>query len=203
MVKYFVAIGTVLFIFCAVFVFLSYVSPFQTKPTPPITASSTGVQMYFQPQVFSIACTGTHTSEVYISSPKNTVNGAQLELQFDPNVIQNVTLTPTDPNFFGDKKNYNVTLNEVREQYGRASLALQLSPNQTEKQGDKPVAVLSFTFNPQRVSSFTQVTFLTKSTITSDTSDTSLLENAIPLVINCQTEVNNTSTPSSQLNAPQ
>lgn len=201
--KYFVAIGTVLFIFCSVFIFLSYVSPFQNKTTPPVSTSSTGVELYFQPQVFSIACTGTHTSEIYLSSPKQTVSGIQLELQFDPNMLQNVTLTPTTPNFFGDKKNYTVTLNEIREQYGRASLALQLSPNQIERTGNKQVAILSFTFNPQRVSNFTQVTFLTKSTITSDTSDTSLLENSIPLVINCQVEAKNTSTPSSQLNTPQ
>ena len=94
-------------------------------------------------------------------------------------------LNPAPDNFFGSNKDYSVKLQEVREQYGRSSLALEINPNQIEKRGEKPVAKLTFKTLSTEASQTAQITFLNKSAVYSNSSEESLLKETGPLKIFC------------------
>jgi flagellar basal body-associated protein FliL len=201
MSKYFVVLGVTIFVFIIIFLLLSYISPFnlsQQKKEPESTPPSS--TLYFKPSIITSSClSSSYEVPIYLSSKNNYLNSAQIELSYDPEIIHSVRLTPTSPNFFGESTDYSILLEETREQYGRASLALELKNQSTEKKGNNKVALLTFTIiSPLSAGTYT-IHFLNKSSLGSQKTPSSLLVKTTPLTIYCKEESNNMSTPSSQL----
>lgn len=200
--SYAVIVSACLFILSILFLFLVYVTPFNTFiNNHKVNSKSNKTTLYFKPKTILDSCLNTtHTVPIYLSSLNRAVNTVQIELLFDPEKIYNVMLLPaTSGNYFGEGKNYEVTLQEVREMYGRASLAVSLKSDKADKTGNKPVAILTFTTSSGSASS--RVLFLEKSTVNATGSEESVLTDKIPLTIYCVSKLNKTSTPSSQLNS--
>ncbi len=174
----------VIFLF-VVFLFLSYISPFSARSPFLDLSAPPGAKLYFEPDIIYSSCNNSsHNATLYLSSGFNTILSAQIELSFGPPVYE-VMLSPAPDNFFGDNGDYLVKLQEVREQYGRASLALKINPNQIEKRGEKPVAKLSFKTFSAVSSGSAQITFLNKTAVYSSESEESLLKETLPLKIIC------------------
>lgn len=124
------------------------------------------------------------TATIYLNSHQNLINGAQIELLYDPQILHNVNLTPAPNNFFG--KDYTVLLEEVREEFGRATFAIEENPGRTPKQGNSPVALLSFQAVSENPVQTTTISFLNKSTATNNMVETSLLKSTQALTIICK-----------------
>ena len=201
MSKYVIVLGITLFVLTLTFFLLSYVSPFNsiTQKKESVFSSPSSV-FYFNPNTITSSCNNSSFEiPIYLSSESNYLNSAQIELSYNPEVIYNVRLTPYLPNFFGESTDYSILLEETREQYGRASLALELKAQSTEKRGNSKVAMIAFTINSPLSAETHTIRFLNKSSTGSQKNSYSLLAKTIPLTIYCKEEFNNMSTPSSQL----
>ena len=100
---------------------------------------------------------------------------------------------PAFDNFFG--KDYVVLLEEVREEYGRATLALEENPGRVAKKGNSVVALLSFLVVSHDATQSATISFLNKSTVNNNPYGVSLLKESVPLTIHC---LKNMYTPSIQ-----
>lgn len=88
-------------------------------------------------------------------------------------------------NFFGEKKDYQIQLMEVREQYGRVSFYIEKNSDQAEKTGDKKIATVTFQ-TVQGISESSTISFLNKSTAKTRNTRVSLLKETVPLTIICK-----------------
>lgn len=198
--RIFYIFGIVLVVCAAIFLVLSYVSPVN-KALPQYSQIVIPQSVfYFKPESVTTSCLGEkQTATLFLNSGTNRLSSAQIELSYNPQVIENFTLTPAQNNFFGDKSSYQINLSEIRPDFGRASLAISLTPTQEEKMGNKPVATISFTVpNELRISPVT-ISFVNKSQVNSRDDERSLLKETPQFVITCTFGVNSTSTQSSRL----
>jgi len=201
MSKYLVVLGITIFVLILLFLLLSYVSPFNSLTQKNESSSNSPSSiLFFNPNTITSSCiNSSYEVPIYVSSENNYLNSIQIELSYNPEVIQNVRLTPYSPNFFGESTDYSILLEETREQYGRASLALELKAQNTEKKGNSKVAILTFTINSPTSTGSHVIRFLNKSFVGSQKTPSSLLTGTSPLTIFCKETSNNMSTPSSQL----
>lgn len=199
--KYLAITGATLLVLSGIFLILSYVSPFGRQSVSQKSDKNASAKLYFKPDSITSSClNSSYSIPIYLSTYNASANNAQIELLFNPDIIYNVLLTPSSNNFFGEKDSYDITLQEIREKFGRTSLAIQLHPDRTEARGDKPIAVFSFTINSPSSSMSSNITFLNKSTVSSVEKESSLLTETVPLTIYCNPQLRKTSTPSNQLN---
>lgn len=184
MSKFFFVIGCVLIILLVVFLTISYVPPFYSKLQREIINNTAQTVLYFKPNSIYVPCDDTGiTTTLYLNSFQNRISAAQIELQFDPDIIHNVSVLPVTDNFFGT--DYTVLLDEVREQYGRATLAIQGNLGKPAKTGNGAVATISFQAVSNEASKTAIISFLNKSTVTNNSYEGSLLKSTQPLTIIC------------------
>lgn len=156
--------------------------------------------LYFKPDTIYSQCLNTNsTATIYIDSGQNLINSAQIELQYDPLIIHNVSIVPAFDNFFG--KDYSVLLEEVREEYGRATLALEENPGRATQKGNSAVAFLSFQVASSETTQSATISFLNKSTVNNNPHEMSLLKETVPLVIHCLKNMYTPSIPQSTTSA--
>lgn len=182
----FLLIGISIISFCSlVFLLLSYIPSLRQETSDTLSTEIEDVILYFQPEIVSSSCENASMSaQIYLDSGSAPLSTAQIELRYDPTVLYNVLITPATQNFFGEASEYEITLQEIRQEYGRISFVIHTQQNQ--KAGNASVAELTFSIYPQAASSSSQITFLNKSTVLSNTSKESLLHKTIPLTIYCQ-----------------
>lgn len=174
----------IVFLISIIFLGLSYSSPF-LKSNSKNNQVTQNASLYFRPKIIHSLCKNTkETAEIYLYSGTNTVMGAQIELTYNPSVMYDVTITPSQNNFFGNTNDYSVTLNETRVEYGRISYAVD-KLTQINTSGNKSLALLTFTANAA-ASSSSRISFLNKSAVYSNSSRASILESTTPLVIQCE-----------------
>lgn len=174
-------------LFCASFITfliisLSFVSPFRSTPSiENIQTSAT--HMYFNPSLLQISCdNASHSANILLETNINSLQSAQIELMFNPNVFYNVSLSPMNDNIFG--LHNEVLINEVREAYGRASFVIQ-SKDLLQNPNKNNLATVNFSVYPQPTSSSATISFLNKSNVQSTSSRESLLDKTTPLIIQC------------------
>lgn len=185
MSKFFIIAGCLFIVLLIVFFIISYVSPFSSRLQKTISQNSPQTILYFKPNIIRSTClNSTITSTIYLDSDQNLINGAQIELQYDPQILHNVDIKPTQNNFFG--ADYIVLIEEVREEYGRATLAIEENPGRTARKGTGAVATLSFQAVSNEASQTATISFLNKSTITNNSYEGSLLKEARPLEVICR-----------------
>lgn len=123
----------------------------------------------------------TYSVPINISTGKNKVTAVQLELQYDPEVLTSVSVTPGA--FFKDPV---VLLNQIDAKTGRISYAfgINLSPTEEGVMGENIVANITFktkSITPQE----TSIEFLPKTLITAEGITESVLKESIsqPFVV--------------------
>ena len=99
---------------------------------------------------------------INISTGTNKVTAVQLELQYDANLLSNVSISAG--NFF---ENPIVLLNKIEQKTGRISYALGISPENSGKQGEGIAAILTFE-SKSKVPVQTTIQFLPKSLVTAE-----------------------------------
>lgn len=141
-------------------------------------------ELSFVPQSVVLgSATQSATVDVWVKTNNNAIDGVQLELLYDPQVISNVSITSPDQNFFGTTNDSNIIINNIDAERGRVSYALGLNPGTVPKKGEGTVARLSFTLNPINKSAQSTIDFLDKSMVIETTSHESVLSNTTPLQI--------------------
>ena len=182
--KIFSVLFSAVFIFCLIlFLFLSQISPLKESVSKSVTRTAE-TEIYFIPKILSHGCYTKQTADIYINSHNNYIASAQIELSYDPFSFTDFSISPSDENFFGDKKAYQINLSEVRAEYGRASLSLETSEGFLDQSGEGKVATINFTANPV-ASGSTQIVFLNKTNVMGKNNRQSLLKSTTPLLINC------------------
>lgn len=122
-----------------------------------------------------------YTVDVVVNTNGQAISGIQLELSYDPAILSNVTVTPSENNLFGT--NSAVLINSVDQELGRISYAIALGGlNDDEVTGNGNIASITFNANTALVQS-TQISILPKTTVRSLRSTNSLLQSALPLNI--------------------
>ncbi len=113
----------------------------------------------------SAAATGTkgQTLDVLVDTDTDKSTGVQLELQYDPNVITNVSLTPGT--FYSDPF---VLINNIDKKNGRISYAVAIKPNGTAQSGKGVVAIIHYDLAAGASANQVAFTFLPKSKATAE-----------------------------------
>ena len=151
------------------------------SPTPAIRKPFANLAFSTNPLDVSQSTTA-QSIDIVIDTNNKPVSGTQVELSYDPKVLTNVKLTPPFKSpFFGT--NPLVLINTVDPTQGRISYAVAVSNNDSEKKGNGSIATLSFTVNKFSGVTFSQITFLPKSAVTTFSSQTSVLNISTPLQI--------------------
>lgn len=110
----------------------------------------------------SLSASASSSIPINIATGKNKVTAVQLELQYDPQVLTNVSITPGS--FF---KNPVILLNQIDAKTGRISYALGINPTDQGVVGQGVVANISFSAKT-KTSEETAIIFLPKTLVTAE-----------------------------------
>lgn len=161
-----------------IFLLLSYVPPnssFNTSDTKTIPQAV----LYFEPSSLSYNPMLTeYSTTIFLNLNGLFASSAQIELSYNSDIFYDVKIFPAKNNLLGKDSDYNVVLQDVRQEYGRVSLALSINDNQREITGNGPIATLSFKSSLSTGSA--SITFLNKSAVYARLSRKSLLYSTIP-----------------------
>lgn len=168
-----------LFIIAFVLLMIALYTP-SPKPSLP-TPTASPIQEPFAQTTLSFGNSSVAASSVSslsysipidITTGKNKVTAIQLELQYDPEVLTNVAVSPGW--FF---KNPIILLNQIDKETGRISYAFGISPVEQGVAGQGTSAILTFDVKagvPQQ----TNILFLPKTLVTAEGISQSVLKQA-------------------------
>lgn len=139
--------------------------------------------------------TATQSVDIILDTVGKGVFGAQIELQYDPSLLLNMSVNPTPFSIFNTGA--TILINEVNQTQGRISYAVVLNPNEQEINGKGPIATLTFTPNRANAIPRTEISFLPKSAVTTIAGSGSILKTTTPLSI-ILNNITPTSSPSAQ-----
>jgi len=167
-----------LFIITSVLLMLALYKPSNPKlPQTKIVTSPEPIAqttlLFGEPAVANISSTSanlTYSLPINITTGKNKVTAVQLELQYDPKVLANVSATPGP--FF---KNPVVLLNQTDIKTGRISYAFGIGLQDQPSVGYGVVATLSFTAL-SGIPQSTAIIFLPKTLVTAEGINKSVLK---------------------------
>lgn len=143
-------------------------------PTPTPVAQT---MLAFMPNPLTIA-SPSGSVDVQIDTGTNNVTAVQLEVEYDPKVVTNVTLKPGS--FF---QNPVELLSNIDTKNGKISYAIGILPSDNPQKGQGTVATLSFRTN-LGVGQATQIKFLPKTLVTASGITSSVLKSSgAPLLI--------------------
>lgn len=151
--------------------------------TDLIPTISPQTQISFNPAVLNTfdVPSNQYSVDVNVNTNNQAISGIQLELSYDPAILTNVEIVPSENNLFGE--NPAVLINSVDSDLGRISYAIALGGlTQEEVSGNGSIATVTFNANASLAES-TQITILPKTTVRSLRSTNSLLQNSLPLSI--------------------
>jgi hypothetical protein len=143
----------------------------QITPTPVESIAQTALS-FGNPSVATSSSTSilNYSLPIYISTGKNKVTAVQLELQFDPVLLPNITVAPgsflTNP---------VVLLNQIDYKAGRISYAFGIGPTGQGIAGQGIVANLTFSVKAKTPEK-TAIIFLPKTLVTAEGISKSVLK---------------------------
>lgn len=153
----------------------------RTSPTAPIAQT---ILSFGQPVATpSSTASLNYTLPINITTGNNKVTAVQLEMQYDPKILTNVSVTPGS--FF---KNPVVLLNQIDAKTGRISYAFGISPAEQGVVGNAVAAILIFktsTTAPEQ----TAILFLPKTLVTAEGITQSVLKSATPINITVEQSI--------------
>lgn len=151
----------------------------QTKPTPtpqvslPPQTSPTPVAqtvLSMNPNPLTVSPQSPSSVNIEIATGANNVTAVQLEISFDPKVVNNVTITAGT--FFA---NAIELIKKVDQKEGTITYALGISPNDTAKTGTGTVATITFTAKGA-AGTQSPMTFSEKTLVTASGASSSILK---------------------------
>lgn len=170
------ALLTAFFMYVAVRQQQSQTPPTQTtqiSPTKkPVPAYTT---LALSPQILQLSSnSGVLTVEINTGegTKKNTVTAVQLEMQYDPKALTNVTITPGT--FFS---NAVPLITNIDKTAGTITYALAIQPTASGKSGKGTLATLQFQILP--TASTTTITLLPTTLVTAQGVGESVLKDAV------------------------
>lgn len=186
---FFLLIITILLLITAVLIFAAVTTKRENLPgAVPSPSIEPYALLSFSPEILNItdsSASATQTVDIVLDTNGKGAFGAQIELQYDPQVITNVKLTTPNNPFFGTSS--AELINIISQEEGRATYAIGISPNENEKKGVGAIATLSFTVDTSRNRS-TEITILPISSIYNLKDDGSVLEHSSAFSININTQ---------------
>lgn len=146
--------------------------PQLTFPSPIPTQPIAQTQLFFNDvSVSSLPSSKTtYSLPITISTGTNKVTAVQLELQYDPKVLTQVSVVPGV--FFTNPATF---LNRIDTATGRISYAFGVNPTEQGKMGNSIVAILTFQTNSLQPVQ-TGITFLPKTLVTAEGVSQSVLK---------------------------
>lgn len=124
---------------------------------------------------------GLYTVDVIANTNGQSISGIQLELSYDPALLTNVTITPSENNLFG--QNPAILINNIDPDLGRITYVISLGGlNDEEVSGNGSIATLTFNAVASEIRT-TEISILPKTTVRSLRSTNSLLNSSSPLTI--------------------
>jgi hypothetical protein len=144
------------------------------KPTQqPIPANAKSV-LSLLPNPVSVDKTGYGSLDVELNTNENTVTAVQLELQYDPKTLTNVTITA------GPFLNKPIELlKNIDRSTGRITFMLGITPAQQPIQGKGIVATVTFSTLTSAKNGTTDFKLLPSSLVTASGIDTSVLRSTL------------------------
>ena len=148
-------------------------------------------RVFFSPQnidLSSASVSTVSTVDILVDTGGSQIAGVQVEAQYDPKSLTNLSLIPAahSQGFFGNQA--NILFNEIIPATGRISFAIAISPDQSPKNGVGKIATLSFQRNFNATSSATTINFLDKTIVTILGENESVLKESLPLNITLSTQ---------------
>jgi len=115
-----------------------------SSPTPTINLTSPEATVYFDPTTVNALPGKTQTIDVYVNTWGKEISGANISIAYNPNVIDNVTLTQ-----FKDKNStvslaFETSSSSNDAVHGIITLPLQMAATTPLQKGQGKVAVLTF-----------------------------------------------------------
>lgn len=127
------------------------------NPTPTVIQQTA---LTLMPQTISVQPNELATTQVMIQNGQSKPAIIQIELEYDPNALSNVTIVPGS--FFAQPQ---ILFSRVNSAAGRISYSLQASDSTAPINPSAPVAIISFVPSAYESSAQTQITFLPKSVV--------------------------------------
>ena len=140
-------------------------------------------QLSFSTNILDLSDSKSATTsvDIVLDTKGQMVFGTQLELAFDPSVIQNVALLTKDNSFFGEGA--NVSMNVIDNTQGRISYVVSFPNHDQEKSGSGSVVTLKFNTKKNPGIEKSNISFLPKTTVTTQRTHSTVLEQSIPLTL--------------------
>lgn len=156
-----------------------------TNPTPSVEPYAL---LSFEPEsiiINSSSDSANQSVDIILDTAGKSIFGAQIELQYDPEFISNISISKPTTSFFGDDS--SELINIVSEEEGRITYAVGINPNSAEKRGKGIIAKLTFSVNSSQ-NGATDITILPISSANNLKDDVSVLKNqsSLPIIINTQ-----------------
>lgn len=149
-------------------------------PTPTIEKTA---EITFSPSTLDLAASTSGSVEVMVTTGKNPITGAQVQILYDPTVITNVELAPPAANsLMGPPGSYTNLFTD--DTPGSLTYAVAINPSSPEVSGTGSIGTISFTVLKTKPE--TQFTFGKSTAVTSTASMNSILNTTTPLVIKLQ-----------------
>lgn len=120
-----------------------------------------------------------------IDSAGHHVTAVQLEMTFDPALIEKITLKPPPPSASFFDPSSPVLFQKVDYTTGRISYAVGIAPNQAPRIGKGTVVAISITAKPgaRQTKKSSTITFVKQTLVTEEGSEKSILKHTSPLTI--------------------
>lgn len=148
--------------------------PIRNIPARPTPAVEQTVLLFDQISMPTTSAKPLYSIPIIIETGKNLVTAVQLELQYDPKIISDVSVQKGA--FFSNPVEL---LNYIDSDTGRISYALGINPKDNGKKGEDVVAILTFKAKMQEPTA-TTVSFLSKTLITAEGIAQSVLKTTVP-----------------------
>ncbi|MBI4089440.1 MAG: hypothetical protein HY424_01875 [Candidatus Levybacteria bacterium] len=139
-------------------------------PTPKELVGQTSL-IFGSPLLSSSAASLSYSLPINIATGTNKVTAVQLELQYDPLILTNISVSPGS--FF---QNPVVLLNQIDTKTGRISYAFGINPTDQGVAGQGTVAILNF---KALTSEKTAIIFLPKTLVAAEGTTQSVLKTTI------------------------
>lgn len=143
-------------------------------------------QLSFDPASLTITPLGSgaakQTVNIMVKTQGQIVSGAQIELQFDPLSVSNLTIDAGTDSIFGPSGYFVIPLN-VDYQTGRATYAVAVGATATPKATEGKVATVTFTAKKHANLTTSVIAILDKSIVTEEGTGESILTGEHPLTL--------------------
>lgn len=174
-----------LFIITFVLLLVTLYKPASPEPAPQVMAPKESIEQtvlsFGQPAATASSSIGNvaYSLPINIATGSNSVTAVQLELQYDPEVLTNVSVTSNS--FF---KNPTVLLNEIDTKTGRITYAFGVGIQDQGMVGKGVAATLNFEARAGTPKE-TTILFLPKTLVTAEETDRSVVKqtNNITLIV--------------------